>query len=359
MHTLVNERVPNINQICSIWNEALELQETNKQTDFFKAGGHSLKAMMFVSKVEKKLGISIPLAALVEHSTLGDLLNYVSKNSQETVERIEPFSIDGKETQTDYLLRYNDDDKQAQRAQIYEKYYSRALNSIAHAAFCKQVYGENYGQHGMADFKQIDAMLAKLKPQPGETILDVGCGYGLISRYMAQKTGANVVGIDLAASAINTAIENARNMNDQLSFQQMDLQDIQFEKNRFDHIVSIDTIYFTKNQRKTISQFKDILKERGKLAVFRTFPIRSFTPETWSPHITELATILRDLFGEPDIVDFCVEENDHWAKKVTVLESLKQNFIDEDCEDLYTFRHDEAKYEASIKQFRYLFMSQK
>ena len=359
MNSLVSEPAVKADEISSIWNEVLELDKANDKADFFESGGHSLKTMMFVSKVENQLGISIPLSALVQNSTLSGLLSYITENPEKTTESVEPFSIDGTETQIEYLLKYNDEEKQAKRTELYELYYAEALKSQSHAEFCKQVYGENYGQHGMADFTQIDSMLAKLDPKPGETILDVGCGYGLISRYMAEKTGAKVVGIDLASSAINTAVENSRDMKGQLEFKQMDLQDIRFNAGSFDHVVSIDTIYFTRDQRSTITKFKEILKDNGKVAIFRTFPIRSFTAETWSPDITELATILNDLFDKPYIIDFCTEENAHWGNKVTVLESLKQDFIEEGYENLYNFRFDEAKYEASIEQFRYLFVSHK
>lgn len=353
------ESVPPKAIIADLWKNTLELENVTDDTDFFKVGGHSLKAMVFVSEFEQRSGIAIPLSALVQNSTLVDLAQYVSENPENSRETVEPFSIDGKETQVEYLLRYNDDDKQSKRTESYEKYYAEALSSTAHKKFCEQVYGKNYGQHGMADFKQLDAMLAKLDAKPGDTILDVGCGYGLISRYISDKTGANVVGIDLAGSAIKTATKNAEDAKDRLSFKQMDLQDLKFDNGTFDHVVSIDTIYFTKNQRHTIDQFRDILKPGGRVAVFRTFPIRSFTSETWSPDITELATILRDRFGSYEAIDFSTEENEHWASKVQVLESLEKEFVSEGSLELYQFRYGEAKYEATIEQFRYLFLAQK
>ncbi|MFD1696035.1 class I SAM-dependent methyltransferase [Roseibium aestuarii] len=348
-----------IDLLAPLWIETLGVPSAAPADDFFQSGGHSLKAMLFVSQLEKDHGICLPLSALVENPTLGGLADYIRSNPRLQHEAVEPFSIDGKETQIQYLLRYNDPDKQAMRNAAYESYYAQALRSKAHAEFCRQVYGENYGQHGMADFTQLDAMLDLLAPEAGDRLLDVGCGYGLISTYMAQKTGAQVVGIDLAASAIAEASERARLGDLPLEFHRMDLQQIDFEPESFDHIVSIDTIYFTRDQRQTIRDFHEALKPGGKLAIFRTFPKRSFTSDTWRPDLTELAVILREVFGDYRAVDFSAEENQHWASKLRVLDSLRDDFIAEGFEELFVFRHDEAAYEAGIQQFRYLFTAQK
>jgi SAM-dependent methyltransferase len=47
----------------------------------------------------------------------------------------------------------------------------------------------------------IDALLFRLRPAPGSYMLDLGCGTGRHSRYLAQK-GFKVTGLDLARSSI-------------------------------------------------------------------------------------------------------------------------------------------------------------
>ena len=57
---------------------------------------------------------------------------------------------------------------------------------------------------------------------------------------------------------------------------------------------------------------------------------------------------------------FDIESLTEWSsahKKVEVLESLRDAFAAEGNEDLFQFRYGEAKYEADIEQFRYLFLS--
>jgi cyclopropane fatty-acyl-phospholipid synthase-like methyltransferase/aryl carrier-like protein len=346
-----------VDTITPIWAELLntELGLVTESTDFFKAGGHSLAAMLLVTRVARELGKSVPLFALVENPTLSAFVTYVLA-ADEAATVVEAKAPDGSMTQTERLLRYNEPDRQDYRNKRFERYYSLAMGSAAHAEFCRQVYGRNLGQHGMADFGQIDRMLAMLDPKEGDTILDVGCGYGLISQYIAEKTGANVVGVDLSSSAIAYADRLAES-DSRLRFDVMDVRDLRFAPGTFTHIISIDTIYYAPSLKSLLARFQEIGTDDVRLGIVRTFPIRSFTAETWSPDLTELATLQTEMFGGYEAYDLSQEENAHWRKKVTVLESLRDRFIEEGNEELFQFRYSEAAYESGIEQFRYLFVS--
>ena len=47
-------------------------------------------------------------------------------------------------------------------------------------------------------------LIPLLQPQPGELILDLGCGTGHLTQTIAES-GAHVIGIDSSASMIKTA----------------------------------------------------------------------------------------------------------------------------------------------------------
>ncbi|WP_332629897.1 amino acid adenylation domain-containing protein [Halalkalibacter flavus] len=56
-----------------IWLEFFPNEECDPDADFFSIGGHSIKAMKFVSRVNKKLNVKLTLKELFENSTLASL----------------------------------------------------------------------------------------------------------------------------------------------------------------------------------------------------------------------------------------------------------------------------------------------
>jgi len=70
--------------------------------------------------------------------------------------------------------------------------------------------------------------------QPGQKVLDLGCGVGHISYYFA-KSGADVLGIDVSESALKLANKFYKLQN--LNFMLQDCLDIDF-KEEFDILYS-------------------------------------------------------------------------------------------------------------------------
>jgi trans-aconitate methyltransferase len=77
-----------------------------------------------------------------------------------------------------------------------------------------------------------ESLVDLLAPQPGESILDVGCGTGHLTAQIAQR-GAAVVGIDSSAAMV----ERARAAYPQLDFRLADATDLRFER-AFDAVFS-------------------------------------------------------------------------------------------------------------------------
>lgn len=79
---------------------------------------------------------------------------------------------------------------------------------------------------------------AKLDLRPNARVLDIGCGWGSLALYLAEKHGARVTGITLSPGQLEVAQRRAeeRGLSGHVEFR---LQDYRQTEGRFDAIVSV------------------------------------------------------------------------------------------------------------------------
>ncbi|HYC73991.1 cyclopropane-fatty-acyl-phospholipid synthase family protein [Brevundimonas sp.] len=81
-------------------------------------------------------------------------------------------------------------------------------------------------------------LAAKLLLEPGQTVLDIGCGWGGLGLTLAEDAGARVTGITLSDEQLAIARERAqtRGLADRVEFRKQDYRDV---GGTFDRIVSV------------------------------------------------------------------------------------------------------------------------
>lgn len=182
---------------------------------------------------------------------------------------------------------------------FYESFYPAVADSQAHRAFCERVYGQDLGQHGFMDQGQLDLLLDLARPGPGQRVLDLGCGNGLIAEYIGARTGAHVTGIDYIESAIAQARARTLDRADQLDFMVGDINRLALPPTSFDLIIAIDTIYFSDDYAATIAALRQALRPGGRLAFFYSYgrepwvPREQFPAEDLAAERTPLGRALR------------------------------------------------------------------
>jgi SAM-dependent methyltransferase len=112
----------------------------------------------------------------------------------------------------------------------------------------------------------LDALTTRLRPGSGARALDLGCGAGRHSRYLASK-GLQVTGVDLAASSIKEA-RNSEHAG--LRFFRHDMR-VPFGRQAFDYVFNFFTSfgYFadTSEHRAVVRNMALALRDRGCLVL--------------------------------------------------------------------------------------------
>jgi cyclopropane-fatty-acyl-phospholipid synthase len=100
--------------------------------------------------------------------------------------------------------------------------------------------------------------------QPGQKLLEIGCGWGGFAEYVAKTFGAKVVGLTISKEQRDFAQKRIRDagLNDKVEIK---LQDYRDERDRYDRIASIEMIEAVGEQfwPKYFSQLRDRLMPGG------------------------------------------------------------------------------------------------
>jgi cyclopropane-fatty-acyl-phospholipid synthase len=105
------------------------------------------------------------------------------------------------------------------------------------------VYSCAYFENGdedltTAQLKKIDHILTKIRLRPGQTLLDIGCGWGALAMRAAEKFGARCVGVTLSENQHALACERVRRagLANQVEIRLQDYRDVH---GSFDRITSV------------------------------------------------------------------------------------------------------------------------
>jgi ubiquinone/menaquinone biosynthesis C-methylase UbiE len=218
----------------------------------------------------------------------------------------------------------------------YQHYYPAAQASIAHSRLCERVFGKDLTQDGQADMDSVNDLIAYLGIGKNDKVLDLGCGAGGISEYIADETGAHVTGLDYAATAIETADNRTSGKRDRLTFVQGDMNLLDFADHSFDKVVSIDTIYWVADIDKALASISRLIRPGGRMGIFfANTPLMGDVPGTYEPNGNWIAVALRNRGMDYDVHDYTQNFLTFWPKLKKVALELKDDFVAEGNEVIF------------------------
>jgi cyclopropane-fatty-acyl-phospholipid synthase len=135
--------------------------------------------------------------------------------------------------------------------------------------YSSAVFDGNHEQSmASAQNAKYERILHILKPLPGQSILEIGCGWGGFAEYAAKTRGVKVTGITLSEAQLEYAQKRiaAAQLNQLVDLRLIDYRDVQ---GQFDYVVSIE-MFEAVGERYWTTYFKavhDRLKPDGRALI--------------------------------------------------------------------------------------------
>jgi tocopherol O-methyltransferase len=125
---------------------------------------------------------------------------------------------------------------------------------------------------------QLTEHLAQLaNVTPGSDILDVGCGFGASSLYLANHYSATATGITISPVQLKIATQSAAAKGLHAKFLLMDAEAMTFRK-QFDVLWSVESISHMQDLPAFFSSATKLLKPAGSFAITDWFKKKNLTP---------------------------------------------------------------------------------
>ena len=145
-------------------------------------------------------------------------------------------------------------------------------------------------------------------------VLDVGTGTGMLAIEFAKGIPTvEVVGLDLSDVALELARDNAQKSraSSRVSFERGDAEDMPFEDDTFDLVISGNTLHLLKNPVRMLNEIQRVLKPGGRFLVsdFRRSWLGILTEHVRSAYS---AQEVRDLLRQSELQNWKVKDFFFW-----------------------------------------------
>lgn len=193
------------------------------------------------------------------------------------------------------------------------------------------VYSCAYFENGdedlaTAQLQKIDHILTKIQLQPGQRLLDIGCGWGALVLRAAEKFSAHCVGVTLSQNQFDLASARVRaaGLSDRVEIRLQDYRDVQ---GRFDRITSVGMFEHVgrKNLPLYFSRMRELLTDDG---VAMNHGITSTDPGSGSTALGGSEFIDRYVFpdGELPHISLALEAAQRGGLEAVDVENLRRHY---------------------------------
>jgi tocopherol O-methyltransferase len=171
------------------------------------------------------------------------------------------------------MLRYNDKERIRDLYDRVSPYYRSLWGEHIHHGYW--IRGDETKEQ--AQVQLIEHLAQSARITSGLSILDVGCGFGATSIYLAKNYGAKPTGITISPVQVEMANRAASAQQINARFLLMDAQAMHFDR-PFDLIWSVESISHYQRREVFFASAANLLKHGGTLAIIDWFKKAGLTP---------------------------------------------------------------------------------
>lgn len=142
------------------------------------------------------------------------------------------------------------------------------LRSVSDAAPIDQLAGVD--EFHIGGRPATEMVCQQMNLTPGLRVLDVGCGLGGSARFMAERYGVDVEGVDLTPDyvAVGNALSAEVGLDDKVRLTQGSALDLPFDDAGFDRVSMFHVGMNISDKTRLFSELSRMLKPGGLLAVY-------------------------------------------------------------------------------------------
>ncbi len=152
----------------------------------------------------------------------------------------------------------------ARASQVAEVHYDLSNDFYKSMLDQRMIYSCGYWKTAtnldQAQEDKLDLICRKLELSEGQTLLDIGCGWGGLARFAAEKYGVRVTGVTISKEQAALAKEYCKDYDVEIR-----LQDYRDVTERFDKVVSVGMFEHVgvRNYRTYIRKVAELLEDDG------------------------------------------------------------------------------------------------
>lgn len=267
-------------ELADIWASQLGLASVGVHDRFFDLGGHSLLAVQVASEIRNRLDVEVPVLELFKAPTIAELAPIIERGGPagESSGSSPPLPLlaMARPMQRE-VTAIQDEGPGLAAKQGYRDFYDDVTRRLEATGMGEASFFLNYGYvsggevddavlnvpEGEFNPNSIRLALELVGPTPlrERRVVDVGCGRGGTAALLADRFGAEVVGVDLSPEAV--AFCRRAHPHPSVSFDVGDAEHLPIDDACCDVVTNLESSHTYPDMRGFLCEVRRVLRPGG------------------------------------------------------------------------------------------------